>query len=205
VGDIWFLCLDLQNSIFEIIDSKLQNALCEYILSMDTPRARLTLSIDWLGKMWPINCSTHFSSASEVVACHRYKQLNYSRIVSQESRHINDNTFLNTADISTPALEELVILVTHFLRAYNQLYWNGMTRETTYSKGIQAPGAALANEAENAANVVRKDRTSEPRAIDEACYLEDLLFLIGDFLCALRVSQGDIIWARPRITLINLK
>jgi hypothetical protein len=138
--------------------------------------------------MSPINCSTHFSSASEVVACHRYKQLNYSSIVCQESRHINDSTFLNTADISTATLEELVIFVTHFLRAHNQLHWNGMTRETTDTKGIQAPGAALANEAENAANVVRKDRTSEPSAIDEARRLEDLLFLIGDFLCALRVT-----------------
>ena len=44
MSDIWFLCLDLQNSVFEIIDSKLQNALREYTRSMDTPRARLTLS-----------------------------------------------------------------------------------------------------------------------------------------------------------------
>jgi hypothetical protein len=83
-----------------------------------------------------------------------------------------------------------VIRVTNFLRVYNQLHWNGMTRETTNTKGIQAPAAALANEAENAANVVRKDRTSEPRAIDEARRLEDLLFLIGDFLYALRLIQG---------------
>jgi hypothetical protein len=80
-----------------------------------------------------------------------------------------------------------------------------MTRETTNTKGIQAPAAALANEAENAANVVRKDRTSEPRAIDEARRLEDLLFLIGNFLYALRLIQGDVIWILPRITLINLK
>jgi hypothetical protein len=80
-----------------------------------------------------------------------------------------------------------------------------MTRETTDIKGIQAPGAALANEAKDAANVVRKDRTSEPRAINEARRLEDLLFLVGDFLYALRLIQGDIIWVLPRITLINLK
>ena len=172
---------------------------------MDTPRVRLTLSTDLSGKMWPINCSTHFSSASEVVACQRYKQLNYSSIVSKESRHVNDNTHLNTADISTATLEELVIRITNFLRAYNKLHWNGMIRETTDTKGIQAPGAALANKAENAANVVRKDRTSEPRAIDEARRLEDLLFLIGDFLCALRITRGDIIWVLPRVTLINLK
>jgi hypothetical protein len=172
---------------------------------MDTPRARLTLSIGWSGKMWPINCSTHFSSASEVVACHRYKQLNYSSIVYQQSRNINNNTFLNTADISLATLEELVILITNFLKGYNQFHWSGMTTDTTNTKGIQAPGAALANEAQNAANVVRKDCTSEPRAIDEACRLEDLLFLIGDFLCTLRIVQGDIIWVLPRITLINLK
>jgi hypothetical protein len=131
--------------------------------------------------------------------------LNYSSVICQESRHRNDNTFLNTADISTATLEELVIQITHFLRAHNQLHRNGMTRETTDTKGIQAPGAALANEAENAANVVRKDCTSEPRAIDEARRLENLLFLIGDFLYALRLIQGDIIWVLPRITLINLK
>jgi len=65
--------------------------------------------------MWRIDFSTHFSSASEVVACHRYKQLNYSSIVCQELRHKNHNTFLNTADISTATLEELVIRVTNFL------------------------------------------------------------------------------------------
>ncbi len=57
-----------------------------------------------------------------------------------------------------------------------------MPRGTTDTKGIQAPGAALANETENAANVVRKNRTSEPRAIDEARCLKDLFFLIGNFL-----------------------
>jgi hypothetical protein len=80
-----------------------------------------------------------------------------------------------------------------------------MTRGTTDTKGIQAPGAALANEAENAANVVRKNRTSEPRAIDKARSLEDLLFLVGDFLCALRLVNWDIIWVLPHITLINLQ
>jgi hypothetical protein len=80
-----------------------------------------------------------------------------------------------------------------------------MTRGTTDIKGIQAPSATLANEAENAANVVRKDRTSEPRAIDETRNLKDLLFLVGDFLCALRIPQGDIIWVLPGVTLINLK
>lgn len=170
---------------------------------MHTPRARLTLSIDLPGKIWPINCSTHFSSASEVVACHRYKQLNYSSIVCHESTH-DDNAHLNTADISTATLEEFVIIATNFLKAYNQLHWNGLIRETTNAKRIQAPSTALANEAENAANVVRKDRTSEPRTIDEAGCLEELLFLIGDFLCAMRLLQGDIIWVPPRITLINL-
>jgi hypothetical protein len=80
-----------------------------------------------------------------------------------------------------------------------------MTGETTDTKGIQAPGAALANEAKDAANVVRKDRTSEPRAINKARLLEDLLFLVGDFLYGVRIIQADIIWVLPRITLINLK
>jgi hypothetical protein len=57
-----------------------------------------------------------------------------------------------------------------------------MSRGTTDIKGIQSPGATLAHKAENAANVIRKDRTSEPRAIDEARSLKDFLFLIGEFL-----------------------
>jgi hypothetical protein len=44
-----------------------------------------TSSTDLLGKRWPIKCSTHFSSASEVVACHRYKQLNCNSTVCQKS------------------------------------------------------------------------------------------------------------------------
>jgi hypothetical protein len=80
-----------------------------------------------------------------------------------------------------------------------------MTRETTDLKRIQAPGATLTHEAENAANIIRKNRTSEPSAIDEARNLEDLLFLIGKFLCALQIARGDILWVLPRVTLINLK
>jgi hypothetical protein len=97
-----------------------------------------------------------------------------------------------------------VIRVTNFLRVYNQLHRNGRTREATDFKGIQGPGAALANEAENAANVVGKYRTSEPRAIDEARRLEYLLFLIADFILAVLIHE-DIIWVLPRITLINLE
>lgn len=44
------------------------------------------------------------------------------------------------------------------------------------------------NGTENADNVVRKDRTSEARLIDEAHNLEDRLFLIGDSPCALRLD-----------------
>jgi hypothetical protein len=80
-----------------------------------------------------------------------------------------------------------------------------MTTETTNIERIQAPGATLAHEAENAANVIRKNRTSEPGAIDEARSLEDLLFLIGEFLCALRIVRRDILWVLPGATLINLE
>lgn len=98
-----------------------------------------------------------------------------------------------------------MILITNFLKAYNQLHCNGTTRETTDTKGVQAPGAALANKAENAANVVRKDGTSKPRAIDKARRLEDFLFLISDFLLAMRFLQRDIIWVLPRVTLVDLE
>jgi hypothetical protein len=153
--------------------------------------------------MLPINFSTHFSSASEVVACHRYKQLNYSIIVSQESRHIYVDIILSSTLQTFPRRRskslwskprsswELII-------SYTGREWLGKPRT------LKAPGAALANEAENAANVVRKDGTSEPSAIDETRRLKDLLFLSGDFLLALRVLQGDIIWVLPRTTLINL-
>jgi len=41
---------------------------------------------------------------------------------------MDSNTYLNTADISTATLEELVVRATNFLRAYNQLHWNGISR-----------------------------------------------------------------------------
>jgi hypothetical protein len=54
------------------------------------------------------------------------------------------------------------------------------TEYVTYIKGIQAPGTTLPNEAENAANVIRKDDAREPGAVDEPCSLEDLFVLIRD-------------------------
>ena len=57
-----------------------------------------------------------------------------------------------------------------------------MSKGTTNTEGIQAPGATLADEAENAAEVIRKDGTSEPRAVDKACSLEDLFILIMNLL-----------------------
>jgi len=36
-----------------------------------------TSSVSFPGKVWEVNCSTHSSSALEVVACQRYKQLNW--------------------------------------------------------------------------------------------------------------------------------
>jgi hypothetical protein len=81
-----------------------------------------------------------------------------------------------------------------------------MTSGTTDTKGIQAPGATLANEAENATKVIRKDRTSKPRAIDETRGLKDFLILIIDLRPALRILQVNSFWGvRPGATLINLK
>lgn len=81
----------------------------------------------------------------------------------------------------------------------------GLLGGTTNTKGIQAPSATLANEAENAAKVIRKDGISEPRAINEACSLKDLLVLIINLLLAFRVRQGVILWILPGVTLIDLK
>jgi hypothetical protein len=49
----------------------------------------------------------------------------------------------------------------------------------------------LANKPENATKVIGKDCTSEPKAIDKTSSLEDVLFLIGDLLCTLRIVQGN--------------
>jgi hypothetical protein len=54
----------------------------------------------------------------------------------------------------------------------------------THCKGIQAPCATLAMEAEDTTKVIGKDCTSKPRAIDETGCLEDVLLLFGDLLYA---------------------
>jgi hypothetical protein len=50
----------------------------------------------------------------------------------------------------------------------------------TNFKRIQAPGAALANETENGANVIGQHYTRKPRTVDESRSLEDLLILFGE-------------------------
>jgi hypothetical protein len=175
------LCLDFQNSIFEIVDSKLQTALYEYIHGHANTMTYIIYCLARENATHQLLDPFLISFGSSRMPPVQTVELQQHRL-SGVRADINDSTFLNTADISAATFEELVIRVTHFLRACNQLHRNGMPRETTDTKGIQAPGAALTNETENAANVVRKNRTSEPRAIDEARCLKDLLFLIGDFL-----------------------
>jgi hypothetical protein len=54
-----------------------------------------------------------------------------------------------------------------------------MTRtKITNTKDIHAPGAALANEAENTAKIIGKNYIREPRTIYEARNLEDFFVLL---------------------------
>lgn len=75
----------------------------------------------------------------------------------------------------------------------------------THRKGIQAPRATLAMEAENTTKVIGKDCASKPRAIDETRSLEDVLFLFGDLLHALRIVQADCIWVLIGTALVDLQ
>jgi hypothetical protein len=63
----------------------------------------------------------------------------------------------------------------------------------------------LANEAKNTAEVIGKDRTSKPRAVDEMRCVEDVLVLNGNLPLALGIVRGDIIWVLVGGALVNLK
>ena len=69
--------------------------------------------------------------------------------------------------------------------------YKGMERPegTTNVKGTQTPGVALANEAENAAKIIRKYYAPEPRTIDEARRLENFLILSGELRSTLQIVQ----------------
>ena len=80
-----------------------------------------------------------------------------------------------------------------------------MTKRTTNTKGIQAPGVALTHEAENATKIIGKYYAHEPRTVDEACSLEDFLILSSEVQSTLRVIQRYFIWVCPGIAFIDLK
>ena len=80
-----------------------------------------------------------------------------------------------------------------------------MTKRTTNTKGIQAPGVALTHEAENATKIIGKYYAREPRTVDEARSLENFLILSSEFQFTLRVIQRYFIWVCPSIALIDLK
>ena len=80
-----------------------------------------------------------------------------------------------------------------------------MTKITTNTKGIQAPGVALTHEAENATKIIGKYYAREPRTVDEARSLENFLILSSEFQLTLRVIQRYFIWVCPGIALIDLK
>jgi hypothetical protein len=205
VSDIWLFCLDFQNGIFEILGSKLQASLCKYInrYAMSTTYTVYRFVREDVAHQLldPFLISLRSSRVPPVQTVELQ-----GHGLSGAKTYINSSTCLNTADIAFATFKELVIQVTNFLNTWNQLRWNRMTKGTTDTKGIQAPGATLATEAENAAKVIRKDRTSKPRAIDETRSLKDLLILILNLRCALRILQVNSFWGiRPGVTLIYLK
>ena len=62
----------------------------------------------------------------------------------------------------------------------------------------------MANQTENAAEVIGKDGRSKPSTVDESRGLEYVFVLISDLLCTLRVIRGDILGIRI-LTFVDLE
>jgi hypothetical protein len=63
----------------------------------------------------------------------------------------------------------------------------------------------LANQTENAAEVIRKDDTRKPTAVDESRGMENIFVLIRDLLRTLGIIQGDLFGFLISLAFIDLK
>jgi hypothetical protein len=63
----------------------------------------------------------------------------------------------------------------------------------------------LATKTENAAEVIGKDDSSKPSAVDKSRGLENVFILIRDLLSTVRFTQGDALGFRIRLTFVNFK
>jgi hypothetical protein len=63
----------------------------------------------------------------------------------------------------------------------------------------------LATKTENAAEVIGKDDSPKPGAIDESRGLENIFVLIRDLLRTLEITQGDAFGFRICLTFVNFK
>jgi hypothetical protein len=63
----------------------------------------------------------------------------------------------------------------------------------------------LTAKTENAAEVIGKDGSSKPSAVDESRGLENVFVLIRNLLSTLGITQGDAFGFRIRLTFVNFK
>ena len=63
----------------------------------------------------------------------------------------------------------------------------------------------MANQTENATEVIRKDDSYKPTAVDESRGLEYIFVLIKYLPGMIRVIHGDIFGLRIRLTFVNFK
>ena len=82
------------------------------------------------GNVCAVNCSTHRSSTSEVVACQRYRQLSCTTQLEPEIYH-DHRTYLNATHISPTSFKDAMIFFPKLAG------W------------VQAPGVSLPRQAEN--------------------------------------------------------
>jgi len=138
------------------------------------------------GKWVVVDCSTHRSSSSEVVACQRYKQLNYMIELEIDIYHDNQ-TYLNAANVSATSFKDTVVFLPEF------------------GEWIQAPGITLPDQTKNGREIVGEDDETEPTAVDQSGSLEDLLFLLNDDLGTVLPVGRDGMGVLPRSALVDLQ
>lgn len=144
-----------------------------------------TLSVSFL-KILAVNPSTHSSSFWEVVACQRYKQLNWMERLEMRDRGYDRHKYLNAANVPATSFKDAMILLPKL------------------AKHVQAPGIPLPDQAKNGREVVGKDNHTEPAAVNRPCGLEDLIVLLGDD-CIVVSAWGDGIRVVPRVAFVDLQ
>lgn len=70
---------------------------------------------------------------------------------------------------------------------------------------IQTPADAHAYEAENRGEVIREYYACKPATVDQPGGLENLVFLLQELRCALRIVLCQRVWVNPCATFVDVK